>query len=325
MIGTAATGRRLNLDALLFGVTPLLFAGNMLVARTISGDVPPVTLACLRWSIAALLLLPFAWRGLRAHLDRILSPAFAMLVLTGAVLAVAPLYAAAGHTGAGNIALLICAAPAFVLVAERLLFRVRLGLPAALGVALAAAGVATVISHGDPRMLLALRLNRGDALAFAAMLAWVGYTLLARHRPVALPPLVGLAALAAGGALMLMPAAAVELLRHAGGRGTALLLTPRVVGAILFLGVVPSIGAYGGYARLVRAFGSARAALSMYGVPVYAVLLAALLLGEALHPYHAVGLLLILGGVSLSAWGARNRADAPVQVAVATSRPVATS
>ena len=322
MIRTAAAGRRPNLDVLLFGATPLLFAGNMLVARSISGDVPPVTLACLRWGIAALLLLPFAWRGLRTHLGRILSPAFAMLVLTGAVLAVAPLYAAAAHTGAGNIALLICAAPAFVLVAERLLFGVRLGMPAAFGVALAAAGVATVVSHGDLRLLLALRFNRGDALAFAAMLSWVGYTLLARHRPVALPPLVGLAALAAGGALMLLPAAAVELLRHAGGPGGALVLTPGSVAAVLFLGVVPSIGAYGGYARLVRSFGSARAALSMYGVPVYAVLLAALLLGEALHPYHAAGLLLILGGVSLSAWGARTRADAPARAAVAASRPV---
>ena len=56
------------------------------------------------------------------------------------------------------------------------------------------AGVATVVSHGDPRPLLTLRFNGGDALAFAAMLCWVGYTLLARQRPVGLPPLVGLAA-----------------------------------------------------------------------------------------------------------------------------------
>ena len=77
------------------------------------------------------MLLPFAWRGLRAHLGRIPSPGFAMLVLTGTVLAVIPFCAPAGHIGAGNIALLVCATPAFVLMARRLPF--CLGFPAALG------------------------------------------------------------------------------------------------------------------------------------------------------------------------------------------------
>ena len=76
MTRTASTiaGVRFRPDALLFLLTPLLFAGNMLVARMIAGDVPPVTLAFLRWSIAALVLLPFA-RGLRSHLHRIVSAA----------------------------------------------------------------------------------------------------------------------------------------------------------------------------------------------------------------------------------------------------------
>lgn len=298
--GLIATAR-LRTDALLFLVTPLLFAGNMLVARMIAGDLPPVTLAFLRWALAAAVLLPFARRGLRTHLGRIVSPDFAMLVLTGAVLAVAPLYAAACRTTAGNIALVISAAPAFVLVAERLLFRVELRLPALGGIVLAATGVVTVVTHGHPLAILALSLNVGDALAFAGMLGWVAYTLLGRRRPVPLPPLVGLAALASGAALMLLPAAIVELARHAGQPHFGLVLTPRSLAAILFLGLVPSIGAYGGYQRLVRSYGPARASISMYVVPVYAVLLAALLLGETLHPYHAAGLALILGGVALAA------------------------
>ncbi len=297
-------GIRFRPDALLFVITPLLFAGNMLVARMIAGDVPPVTLAFLRWSIAACVLLPFA-RGLRSHLDRIVSPRFAMLVLTGGVLAVAPLYAAASRTTAGNIALLISAAPAFVLVAERVLFGARLHLAALVGIAMAAGGVATVVTHGHPLGLLALSFNAGDALAFAAMLSWVAYTLLSRRRPVVLPPVIGLAALSIGAALMLLPAAAVEMLRHAGQPHLGLVLTPRSLGAILFLGLVPSIGAYGSYQKLVRGFGAARAATSMYIVPVYAGLLAALLLGERLHPYHAAGLGLILGGVALSACAGR--------------------
>ena len=316
-------GFRFRPDVLLFLLTPLLFAGNMLVARLVAGDVPPVTLAFLRWSVAALVLLPFAWRGLRADLGRILSPRFALLVLTGGVLAVAPLYAAASRTSAGNVALVVSASPAFVLLAERVLFRVTLRLPALLGIALAASGVVTVVTHGHPAALLALSFNGGDALAFAAMLSWVAYTLLSRRRPVALPPLAGLAALSAGAALMLLPAAAVEMGRHLHQPHLGLVLTPRSLGAILFLCLVPSIGAYGSYGRLVRSFGAARAASSMYGVPVYAVLLAATLLGETLHPYHAAGLALILGGVALAACSGHSattprRATVPLQAASAT-------
>lgn len=302
--GSFARTARFQPAMLLFVLTPLLFAGNMLVARAIAGDIPPVTLAFLRWSGAALVLLPFA-RGLRAHLPRLVSPDFALLVLTGAVLAVAPLYAAASRTTAGNIALIISAAPAFVLIAERILFRTRLRLPALGGIVLAATGVVTVVTHGNPLAITAFSCNGGDALAFAAMLAWVAYTLLSRRRPVVLPPVIGLAGLATGAALMLLPAAIMELARHAAEPQLGLVLTPRSVGAILFLCVVPSIGAYGSYQALVRRFGPASAASSMYLVPVYAVLLGALLLGETLHPYHAAGLALILGGVTLTACAAR--------------------
>lgn len=307
-------------DALLFLVTPLLFAGNLLVARTIAGDVPPVTLAFLRWGIAALVLLPFA-RGLRGHFGRIFSPGFAMLVLTGAVLSVAPIYAAASRTTAGNIGLLISAAPAFVLVAERALFGVRLRAGSVIGIAMAAMGVTTVVTHGHPLDLATIGLNAGDGFAFAAMLSWVAYTLLSKRRPVSLPPVIGLTALAMGGALMLLPAAIVELAGHAAQPNFGLVLTPHSIAAILFLCLVPSIGAYGSYQRLVRSFGAARAATSMYIVPVYAVLLAALLLGEALHPYHAAGLGLILGGVALAACAGRRPAPAllPVDAAVSAA------
>jgi len=296
----AATAGLLRPEAILFLLTPLMFTGNMLVARLIAGDVPPVTLAFLRWTVAALVLLPFA-RGLRGHAGRIFSPGFAMMVLTGAVLAVAPLYAAAARTTAGNIALLISAAPAFVLLAERLLFGVRLRPAALAGIVMAAAGVTCVVTQGHPLALAGLRLNGGDALAFAAMLSWVAFTLLAKRQPVALPPVINLAALAIGASLMLLPAALVELARQADQPAFGIVLHPRTLAAILFLGLVPSIGAYGSYQKLVATFGPARAAASMYVVPVYAVLLAALLLCEALHPYHAAGLLLILGGVGVAA------------------------
>ena len=64
-----------NNGAALLALTTLFWAGNMIVGRWIAGQVPPVTLAFLRWFGASLLILPLAWRHLqhdwtiiRAHL-----------------------------------------------------------------------------------------------------------------------------------------------------------------------------------------------------------------------------------------------------------------
>ncbi len=41
-----------------------IWSGNFIVARGLSNSIPPVTLAFLRWSIAVLVLFPFAIRHL---------------------------------------------------------------------------------------------------------------------------------------------------------------------------------------------------------------------------------------------------------------------
>ena len=59
--------QRLTLPtALLLTVPPMLWAGNAVVGRLVAPLVPPLTLNFLRWGLAFLLLLPFAWRLLRA-------------------------------------------------------------------------------------------------------------------------------------------------------------------------------------------------------------------------------------------------------------------
>src|SRR6188768_4039639 len=58
--------QRLNLRTIaLLTIPPLLWAGNAVVGRVVTGLVPPVTLNFLRWAIAFLILLPLAGWVLR--------------------------------------------------------------------------------------------------------------------------------------------------------------------------------------------------------------------------------------------------------------------
>src|SRR5215831_9251396 len=49
---------------LLLSITALCWAGNAIVGRLAAGHIPPVTLSFLRWSLAFLIILPFAWKHL---------------------------------------------------------------------------------------------------------------------------------------------------------------------------------------------------------------------------------------------------------------------
>ena len=287
-------GSRWNVVVLFLGA-PLLFAGNMLGARWLAGSVPPMTLAAGRWLVAALLLLPVVWPWLRRHGLGAVPPAqLLLLVLLGGVVTVAPQYGAASYTSAGNIALLAAMTPLLVAVIERLVWGVRLRPAMLAGIACAFCGIGVATFRGDFSALLRLEVNHGDALMLAAILGWSGYTALLRHRPVPLPPMVLLWVVAAGGALCLAPLAMLEWWQ-AGVPS----LGARAFWGMLFLGLVAGVGAYGAYGRAVILLGAARASMSMYLVPAYALGLGALLLGETLHAYHAVAVALVLGGVAI--------------------------
>ncbi|MFC4165706.1 DMT family transporter [Teichococcus aestuarii] len=279
----------------LFLCAPLLFASNMVAARWLSGSVPPVTLGFGRWLVAALVLLPVVWAPLRQGALRQAPPGvLALLALLGGVVSVAPQYGAAAYTSAGNIALIAAMSPLLVALIERVVWGVRLRLSVVAGIACAFTGIAVATFRGDLAALLRLEFNPGDALMFFAILAWAGYTALLRHRPVALPPLLLLWAVAAGGALGMAPLMLLEWsslgVPHLG---------VRAVWGMLFLGLVAGVGAYGAFARVVSQVGAARASMSMYLIPAYALALGATLLGESLHGYHAVAMALVLGGVAL--------------------------
>jgi len=53
-----------NQPYLLLSITAMCWAGNAIVGRLAAGHIAPVTLSFLRWSLAFLIILPFAWKHL---------------------------------------------------------------------------------------------------------------------------------------------------------------------------------------------------------------------------------------------------------------------
>src|SRR3546814_8047177 len=97
------------------------------------------------------------------------------------------LYTGLTTTTALNSMLLQSAQPALILMIGALMMKDRTGLRQIVGVVISLAGVLTVVSRGDPGVLLGLELNRGDAVIAAAVLLWAFYSVLLRRRPAVHP------------------------------------------------------------------------------------------------------------------------------------------
>jgi drug/metabolite transporter (DMT)-like permease len=286
----------------------LLWSGNMIVGRAVRADIPPFTLALVRWSGAFLILLPFAARHVREDRGRLQRQWKSVLLLgfIGVACFNAIMYSALRYTTASNALLLQAGIPTLVVIFDRLLFGIRSPLRQTAGVFLSTLGVIVIVAKGSSAALASLHLGFGDLLVLCGVLAWALYTSLLKLRPDC-HPLSFLLVTFAIAAIAMMPLAATEW------RGIiAIDWRPAIFGAFAYVAALPSIVAYALYNAAVAEMGAARAGQGISLMPLFGAFLAAALLGEPLHGFHFTGMVLILLGIAASAIAMRPPGD-PVQ------------
>ncbi len=282
-------------DFAVIALVPLFFSANITIGRAIFADVEPWTLAFLRWTLAALIILPFAARGLARNAAALLAEGrtIALLGFLGMFICGGLVYVGLHYTTATNGTLIYAGANVLILILEWAFRGRRIGLREAAGTLLALAGVAVVALRGS---LDALALNPGDVLMALAATSWAIYAvLLKRSSLTAIPGMSLFAATMIAGSLLLAPMMLWEM-----ASGPALPHTGKAWLAVLGVALIPSLGAFFGYQYGVRRFGPATMAASSYLWTPYGVILAIIFLGETLHLYHVIGLALILPGVVLA-------------------------
>lgn len=297
---------RLGVHALL-ALMPLFFASNLVIGRAAAGLVEPWTLAFWRWTVAALVLLPFAWRGMAAHWDRFraLAGEIVALGVLGMLVCGGLVYVSLHATTATNATLLYTASTLFIVLLDAAFFGQRLTATRIAGIVIGFLGVATIVLQGEVARLVTLQLNWGDLGIALCALSWAAYTVMLKaERFRNLPTLPLFAVIAVAGALTLLPPmlyeAAVLAAWPTGARAWA---------SILALAFIPSVLAYSIYQFGVKEVGPSVTGVFLYLIPVYGVLLAAVALGESFHAYHAAGLVLVVGGVLLATDPFRGRAS----------------
>lgn len=286
----------------------LFWAGNFVVARALRDAWAPVPLTTARWVIALAVLLPVAWRPLRAHapaLRRHLAWLF-VLAATGVVGFQVFVYQALASTAVVNAALIAATTPVVIALGAWWAFGDRPAPLQGVGIATSLAGALVVVARGDPAALLTLRLAPGDLWMAAAVPCWAAYTLLLRRTPAGLPQTALVAASSAAGLVLLAPLLAWRL---AAGDGVPV-SAPAVAGA-LYIGLFPGLAAFVLWNRGVAAIGAARAGAFLHLMPLFAAALGVAFLGERLAGYHLVGAALVVVGLGLAGRGTGRGARRP--------------
>ncbi len=287
--------------ALLLVVPPLLWAGNAVVGRLVTGLVPPMTLNFLRWVLALAILLPLAHRVLQPgsalwpHWKR-----FALLGLLGVGCYNALQYLALKTSTPLNVTLVASSVPVFMLAVGALFFRQRISRQQIAGALLSMVGVLVVLSRGQWALLAQVRLVPGDLYVLLATLAWAFYSwLLAQPREPT--------DIRRDWAAFLM-AQIVFGLGWSGlfAAGEWTLTDARIswgwplAAALLYIAVGPALIAYRCWGLGVQRVGPAIAGFFSNLTPLFAALLSAAFLGELPQLYHASAFLLIVGGIVVS-------------------------
>jgi drug/metabolite transporter (DMT)-like permease len=291
---TKSPGNRVaNQPYLLLCIATLGWAGNAVVGRLAAGHIPPVTLSFLRWSIAFLIILPFAWKHLKRDWGAIRGQLGSMILisLTGIAIFNMLQYWALEYTQALNTLLLQSALPLFVALWSLILLGVRLRLVQALGISLSLIGVLVILLHGDFSALINISFNKGDIIFTVGLVFFGLYSVLSLKRP----PIHGLSfgAFTFGcGSACQIPFLIWELIsRPVMELNTANLLS------LAYVSVFPSTMAYLCFNRSVQLIGANRASPFFHMVPVFGTIMSIIFLGERLQLFHVVGFALVLTGV----------------------------
>ena len=290
----------LSPSTLLFLVLPpLLWASNAIVGRLAAGAIPPITLNFLRWVVAILVLLPFVWHRLRQDWP-LARKAWVVLAATGFLSTTtynALQYFALTTSSPINVALITASGPIFTLLMGWLFFQATISRAATLGAVVSLIGVTWVLLRGE--LLNATRIDfvSGDLFMLLAIALWSLYTWLLRGRPAEMSGYSVLTMQMAWGLLFAVPMVLAEWFL---GGYSAIAWSPKIYSMILFVALGPALLAYLCYQQAVLRTGSQLPMFFLNLTPVFAALMAVVLLGEFPELYHVVGLVLIVAGIVLA-------------------------
>lgn len=277
-------------------IATIIWSGNFIVARDLIDTVPPVTLAFWRWTIATVILFPFAikplladWQVIKEHRLYI-----AITSLLGVSLFNTLIYIASHTTSVMSLSLIAISFPIFVIILSRIFYSEAITANKYVGVLLVLVGIITLVTKGNLTILKNIDLVVGDLWMLLGAITFAVYSLLVKKKPQQLSSRSFQLITFLIGVLFLAP---FYLWEENHSNFEIHSISSNTLYAILYIGLFASLVSYFLWGKAVATIGPTKSSMIYCTLPIFSGISAYIFLGEVLENIHIISMLLILVGV----------------------------
>lgn len=278
-------------------LTAAFWGGTFIAARAIANRVESFSAAFLRFLIASvvlLLVLYFRNRGF-PRVNRKQLVAIIFMGLTGIFFYNYCFFMGLKTIQASRAALIVATNPIFISLFSAYIFKEKLSIVKVCGILISVFGAVLVIARGHLQNIFTGGIGTGELFIFGCVASWVFYSLMSKPVMHTLSPLTTISYSAFVGTLALFFPAYSENVFGSLPNYSALDWV-----SLTYLGLFGTVLGIIWYLEGIQNIGPGKASQFINLVPVSAIILAILILGEQLTWPISAGALLVIGGVYLT-------------------------
>ena len=282
----------------------LFWAGNFTVGKlAYTENIPPYSLAFLRWALVWVILIPFTFREILKKKNEIKDnlSLFFILGLTSVGIFSSFTYNALNHTQVINASLFNTAIPVSIILVCFLLKIEKTNIFQISGLIVSVLGILAIITRLDLNILLTLSFNKGDIYMLVAIISWGIYSALLKRKTFSISLLSLIQVICTFGLIILLPAFLFELTQE-----KIIEVNSNFFYILFFIAIFPSIGSYYCWAGAVSIIGANRAGIFLSLIPLFSTIFAIIFFNEKFLFFHFIGSILIILGLFLSNKKIRN-------------------
>ena len=276
----------------------LFWAGNFTIAKfAYLENIPPYTLAFLRWCLVWLILFPFTYKEvlkLKENIKKNLS-LFSILGITSVCIFTSFTYNALNYTQVINASLFNTAIPVTIILVCFLLKIEKTNIFQLSGLLISVLGILAIITRLDLNILLSLNFNKGDLFMIWAIIAWGIYSAYLRKQTFDVSLLALVHIICTFGLIFLLPLFILDI-----AQGKTIEISSNLFYILIYIAIFPSIGSYYCWAGAVAIIGANRAGIFLSLIPLFSTIFAILFFNEKFLFFHLIGSILIILGLFLS-------------------------
>jgi drug/metabolite transporter (DMT)-like permease len=275
----------------------LFFGGTFIAGRVMSANLSPFTSAFLRFLLASILLIFFVnkkYGGLpKLNFSQIIL--VTCLGITGTAGYNFFFFSGLKYIAASRASLIISLNPSVITILSILIFKDKMTKLKFAGIILSLTGALIVISNGNLLEIFQGKIGLGESFILGCVVCWCTFSVLGKIVMKQLKPIIAITyACITGTFLLLIPA----LL--AGELPQILNYDLAIWPSLFVLSFFGTVIAFTWFYEGIDKIGPSQAGIFINFVPVFATVLAVLILNEKLYPSLLIGAVFVVTGVFLN-------------------------